>query len=327
MASARLGDVRHLSRASFVLAGILAIAGATGACRRADVPPLAERETPARVHVSEPQPGALALPLRDGSVRFAVIGDSGRGDRAQHDVAAQMVAWRARFPFDFVLMLGDNVYEPHTPDDYVRKFEAPYRVLLDAGVTFHAAIGNHDDPASVYYAPFNMGGERYYTFRRAERGLPALAGAGVRFFALDSRSLDPAQIEWLRRALKASRSAWKICYLHHPLYTSGRYGASARVIRRALEPILLEGNVDVVFAGHEHFYERVVPQRGIVYFTSGGAGSLRRGDASRSSFTAAVFDEDYHFMLVEIAGDQLHFQVVSRGGATVDAGVIVRERS
>jgi hypothetical protein len=135
--------------------------------------------------------GELALPVRAGSVRFAVIGDSGRGDQAQLDVARQMVAWHQKFPFDFVVMLGDNIYPPHGPDDFTTKFEQPYRTLLDQGVTFYAAIGNHDPDSELNYAKFNMGGQRYYTFRRNERRLEGLVGAGVRFFVLDIRSLDP----------------------------------------------------------------------------------------------------------------------------------------
>jgi hypothetical protein len=269
-------------------------------------------------------PGALTLPLKDGSIRFAVIGDAGRGDRAQHEVAAQMTAWRARFPFDFVLMLGDNIYDRHTPQDYVDKFEAPYAALLQAGVTFHAAIGNHDDSAQIYYEKFNMGGRRYHTFRKSERRVQALAGAAARFFALDSRTLDREQIAWLRDALAESGSNWKICYFHHPLYTSGRYQLGARALRLAVEPILVAGGVQVVFTGHEHFYERVEPQLGILYFVSGAAGSLRRGDIHPSTLTAKGFDEDYHFMLVEISGDELYFQAITRTGATIDAGVVAR---
>ena len=250
------------------------------------MPAGAARATTTSVRELQPPAGTLALPLRDGSVRFAVIGDSGRGDDAQHEVARQMVAWHERFPFDFVLMLGDNIYGPHTPDDFVKKFEEPYRALLEAGVTFHAAIGNHDEPSEINYAGFNMGGRRYYTFRRSERRLEGLTGAGVRFFVLDSRSLDPNQLSWLRSQLAESGSAWKIAFFHHPLYTSGRYRAGARVLRLALEPLLIEGDVDVVLAGHEHFYERTVPQHGISYFISGGAGSLRRGDIRPSSLTA-----------------------------------------
>jgi hypothetical protein len=297
------------------------------ACRESSVARDARRATLTEVHELSPSPGELALPLKDGSVRFAVIGDSGRADQAQNEVARQMAAWHAKFPFDFVIMLGDNIYPPHTAQDYVTKFEEPYRPLLEAGVTFHAAIGNHDLPGELSYEKFNMGGERYYTFRRAERRLAGLAGAGVRFFVLDTRSLDPAQLVWLRQQLAGSRTDWKIAYFHHPIYTSGRYTAGARSLRLSLEPLLIEGDVDVVFSGHEHFYERVQPQHGISYFISGGAGSLRKGDIRPSPLTARGFDTDYHFMMVEVSGDTLFFQAVSRTGATVDAGAITRKPS
>ncbi len=146
----------------------------------------------------------------------------------------------------------------------------------------------------------------------------------MRFFALDSRSLDPVQLRWLAAELRRSETRWKICYLHHPLYTSGRYGSSAAAIRASLEPLLVAGDVDVVLSGHEHFYERLEPQHGISYFISGGAGSLRRDDIRPSALTARGFDTDYHFMLMEVSGDELYFQAISRTGETVDAGVISR---
>ena len=269
-------------------------------------------------------PGAVVLPLREGSVRFAVIGDSGRGDRAQHEVARRMIEYRAKFPFEFVLMLGDNIYDRHTPQDYAEKFEIPYAPLLQSGVEFYAAIGNHDDPGQVHYARFNMQGRRFYSFRKSERRLAGLAGAGVRFFVLDSRSLDPPQLEWLREELRESGTNWKIAYFHHPLYTSARYRATARALRLALEPILVDGQIDVVLSGHEHVYERTHPQNGIAYFVSGAAGSLRPGDVSPSPITARSYDADYHFMLMEIAGGELYFQAISRAGVTIDAGVITR---
>jgi hypothetical protein len=314
----------RLRRCAGAVALALAIAGVS-ACQR-ELPPDVARANGVSVTELRPAPGALALPNKRGSVKFAVIGDSGRGDKAQHEIAQQMVAWRERFSYDFVLMLGDNIYDRHTPDDYVFRFEEPYHALLEAGVKFHAAIGNHDDPASIYYDKFNMGGHRYYSFRRSEISVEGITGAGVRFFALDSRTLDAEQLEWLRTGLKESGSRWKIVFLHHPLYTSGRYGTSARTLRGSLEPVLIEGDADVVLAGHEHFYERVAPQRGILYFISGAAGSLRRGDIRPSPLTARGFDTDYSFMLMEASGDDLHFQVISRLGETVDAGVVTKSK-
>jgi hypothetical protein len=237
-----------------------------------------------------------------------------------------MARYRERFPFTFALMLGDNIYEgPATAEDYRRKFEEPYRPLLDAGVRFHAVLGNHDDPAQRFYPPFHMDGVPYYTFRPP--GALSLVGPSVRFFALDSTNLDDSQFAWLARELAASDSEWKIAFLHHPLYTAGRYQLPARTVRRSLERVFVDHGVSVVFSGHEHFYQRSRLQRGVQYFVSGAAGSLRRGDARRSPFIARTFDDDYHFMLVEIVGDELHFQAVSRTGATVDAGVIRRRES
>jgi hypothetical protein len=83
--------------------------------------------------------------------------------------------------------------------------------------------------------------------------------------------------------------------------------------------------VDVVFAGHEHFYERLKPQKGIYYFISGSGGKLRKGDVKKGSpLTDKAYDRDMSFMLIEIAKDQMYFQVVSRTGETVDTGVIAR---
>jgi hypothetical protein len=224
------------------------------------------------------------------------------------------------------VMAGDNIYEGTTPDDYRKKFELPYKPLLDAGVKFYAVLGNHDEPNQHHYPLFNMGGQRYYTFKPEKTPLGAVTGPSVRFFMLDTENVDAAQILWLRRELAASESDWKIPVFHRPMYTSGRYTLPAQRFRRLLEPPFVLHGVSVAFAGHEHFYERTHPQKGIVYFITGAAGSLRRGDIRRTGLTAAGYDEDYSFMLVEIAGDSLYFQAVTRTGATVDSGKIDRRK-
>jgi hypothetical protein len=264
----------------------------------------------------------LALPKRPGSVRFAAIGDAGRGHGPQYEVAATMAAFRKVFEFRFVVMLGDNVYDGGTAEDYRQKFELPYKPFLDDDVEFYAAIGNHDDVNQPSYAPFNMRGQRYYTF---EPDLPLLADVlrmRVRFFMLDTELLDQTQLAWLDRELEKSDAAWKIPVFHRPIYTSGRYSAPARIFRGALEPLFVRHGVRVALSGHEHFYERTTPQQGITYFISGAAGSLRPNDARFSRVTARVFDTDYSFMLFEIAGDELHYQSISRRGQSVDSGSI-----
>jgi hypothetical protein len=220
----------------------------------------------------------LALPKKLGSLRFAVMGDVGRGDLAQFDTAAEMTRWREKFDFSFVLMLGDNMYGPGTAEDYAQRFERPYKALLDAGVKFYAANGNHDPVSILTYAPYNMNGNRYYWFKKTEGPLGPIAQRTVRFFAIDTVNLDAVQMTWLRRYMGESNSDWEICFYHHPLYSSGRYSAQAARTRRILEPVFVQFGADVGLSGHEHFYERVVPQRGVVYFTSGAGGALRIGD-------------------------------------------------
>jgi predicted phosphodiesterase len=318
-----LGDRQTFGSSRGRAAALVGLVGAVLlACDRPSAPRAPEV---AEVSYADRPAGWLALPSRPDSVKFAVIGDSGRGWAPQHEVADRMVAYRERFPFASVLMAGDNIYEgPASPEDYREKFEEPYTDLLDAGVRFYAVLGNHDDPRQRYYAPFNMNGERYYTFRPPANPVAALA-AHVEVFALDSTNLDRTQVGWLGQQLAASKARWKIVLLHHPLYTSGRYGLQARWTRWRLESVLTSHGVDVVFSGHEHIYERSRPHEGIVYFVTGGAGSLRRGDGGPSGVMARSFDEDFHFMLVEITHSTLHFQAVTRAGVTVDAGAILKD--
>ena len=254
------------------------------------------------------------LPNRPDSLKFAAIGDNGTGDRPQYEIAEQMTKAHATFPFDLVIMLGDNMYGRQTPADFVKKFEQPYAALLKANVMFQASLGNHDRPENVSYRPYNMNGQRYYTYARKN----------VRFLALDSTLMDTKQLEWVDATLGGAREDWKICYFHHPLYSDASRHGSSVDLRLLLEPIFVRNGVHVVFSGHDHVYERVKPQKGIYYFVSGAAGQLRRGNMRPSAETAASFDQDLSFMLVEVAGLEMHFQAISRSGRVVDAGVIRR---
>ena len=300
---------------------LLAGCGNNGITRNSEA---RERPTVESARLADIGPNQLALPNADRSIKFAIIGDSGRGDRPQHEIAAQMVAYRQRFDYKFVLMAGDNIYEgPASDEDYRLKFEEPYKLLLDAGVKFYAALGNHDDTNQIFYKPFNMEGHRYYTFVPPVDPITRW-DTRVRFFALDSTYLTFEQIRWFEKDVTESRAEWKIAFLHHPLYSSGRYTLAARGIRLALESAFVNGGIDVVFSGHEHIYERAELQRGILYFITGGAGSLRAGDAARSPLIARSYDQDYHFMLAEISDDGFFFQAINRLGVTVDAGSIRR---
>jgi len=274
-------------------------------------------------HQAQQASGALALtmPNKSDSLKFAVLGDFGTGSREQYDLAAQMKTAHDQFPYELVTLVGDNLYGSERPQDFKKKFEDPYKPLLDAGVKFYASLGNHDDPQEQRnYKLFNMNGKQYYTFKPDSK-------QSVRFFVLESSYLKPEQVAWFEQELKDSNSDWKIPYFHHPPYSSGERHGSDTQMREVLEPLFLKYNVSVVFTGHDHFYERTKPQKGIVYFVCGSGGQLRKGNINKSTgLTAAGNDQDQAFMIAEINGDQMWFNAISRQGKVFDSGVITRRK-
>ena len=145
--------------------------------------------TASRNPAQAPQPaGALALtvPNKEDSLKFAVLGDFGTGSKQQYQLAEQMKLVHDRFPYDMVALVGDNLYGSERPQDFKKKFETPYKPLLDAGVKFYASLGNHDAREQRYYKQFNMDGKLYYSFKAPRQN--------VRFFAFESTYPEPEQI-------------------------------------------------------------------------------------------------------------------------------------
>lgn len=259
----------------------------------------------------------LGLPLGSKSVRFAVFGDVGTGGQPAYQIGQTAALYREEFPFEFALLLGDNLYGSERPVDFERKFTLPFKPLLDGGVEFYAALGNHDNRSQRFFAPFNMGGRSYYSFRRG----------AARFFALESDYMTPEQLAWLEGALRDAGDDWKICFMHHPLYSTGRSHGPSLDLRQVLEPLLIRYRVDVVFAGHEHSYERFKPQHGVTYIVAGASAKLSPGNVRGGADTAARYDAGHSFLLVEIDGDRLWFRAIGRTGRVVDAGLIARAPS
>ena len=258
-----------------------------------------------------------------------------------------MLAWHDRLPYELVLMLGDNIYGGlfgaggGDKKDFEKKFDRPYADLRARGVVFRAALGNHDvkhregrDEIEAYDR-FHIGGPQgYYSFTAGEWLPPEGKEPAplVEFFVINTTRLekdkrDPEQLVWLEQALAASRARWRVVYGHHPPYSTGRRHASDFGLRRKLEP-LLQGDassaprVQVVLAGHDHFYQRFHPQQGIAYFVCGSSGKLRRGNARPSSLVAAVEDRQRVFMLWEATAAELRFRALNEQGEAFDCGIL-----
>ena len=238
---------------------------------------------------------------------FAVIGDYGTGDSNQYRVSHKLVEAYQQQPYSLLLTVGDNVYGADIVDRVSDVIDRPYGSLFDAGVKFRPILGNHDldDGGEISSTVQTLGmPSRYYKFTEGP----------IEFFALDSNAMNLQQVAWLDQNLKCSEARWQVVYLHHPLYSSGRHGSNFQ-LRRKLENILVVGGAELVFAGHDHHYERTVPQFGVIHIVTGAAAKLRPVDTSR--FTV-VSESQLHFVRVDATESTMAVKAINVDGELID---------
>ena len=260
-------------------------------------------------------------------VTFAVLGDNGTGGRNAMDIARQMTHTYEETPYGLVVLLGDISYYGSIADRFQEVFLDPLGPLVDAGVQFELAVGNHE----LEYQPSSEAN------REIVRRIEAVRTAGsfysvvhgpVEFFILDSSTpqvtgtTGSEQIRWLQGALAVSTAPWKVAAMHHPPYSSGGHGSDIAV-RETVEPLFIEYGVDLVLTGHDHHYERTLPLGGVTYVVS-GAGSKLRGTGT-SDFTA-VAENQLQFMIVEATADVIRLRAIGVGGVVIDEFSLERER-
>jgi Calcineurin-like phosphoesterase len=263
--------------------------------------------------------------------RFVAIGDTGSGSPAQQRVADQMWKWMETNPFKVVVMLGDNIYGNHEisgggdPRWFHQKFDVQYQRFLDKGVVFHASIGNHDMQTNHAQAEIDdkarfgiLGPDGYYRFTSPPefnvKGKPL-----IEFFALNSELRNDkmdAQVEWLKSELPRSTAVWKVVYLHHPLYTVRGQHAPAVKLRSMIEQTLTENHVQIILAGHNHFYARMKPVDGAVQLISGGGG--RHLAFPRIDKCAEISARKYQFLGAKVYPERIQFTSIDQFGGLVD---------
>ncbi|MBL8191584.1 MAG: metallophosphoesterase [Acidobacteria bacterium] len=271
-----------------------------------------------RLHITaaDPKPPLPSGKPAEGTFRFLVLGDAGTGKEGQLAIARRLTQFLTERTFDTVLMLGDNIYSSGKASDARAKFEQPYADLLRQNVKFFAVLGNHDVRSGrsfqIHYPNFNMGGRAYYSMAKAN-GL-------IEFFALDSTDFNDQQLNWLEVALAASKARWKVAYFHHPIYSSGKTHGSDTRLRAKLEPLFVKYGVAAALSGHDHFYERIKPQRGIQYFVCGSSGQLRQGNINpKSPLTEVGNDKVHSFLFAEASKTALTFWAIDAASNILDS--------
>lgn len=256
---------------------------------------------------------------------FAVLGDSGVGDAHQYAVAGTL----QRIQPDFVLHTGDVIYPAGEAAYYDTRFFAPYSRTL-ATTPFFMSPGNHDylQPGAApyfgnFYLPANnpAGTEGYYSVDYGNAHIVSLDTDG-------SGTVSAAMTSWLAQDLAATTRFWKFVFFHHAIYTSGPHGGDAYVLplRNTLAPIFEQYNVDVVFNGHDHTYERSTPRkdyvpssRGVTYIVTGGGGAPLYAQTSQNPWSAAFYsvDDYWHAVRVGIANCRLTLSAVQAPSDTI----------
>lgn len=261
--------------------------------------------------------GFRTAPAADSTrtIRFMAFGDSGDGGSDQYTLLQHM----NDVPFEMMIHVGDLAYDKGAHADIDTQVFEPYAELL-RHIPFFPVAGNHDyetDNGAPFREVFALppgGGEKWFSYDWGR----------IHFAAVDTEQDYATQVAWLDEDLASSKLPWKIVYLHHPLYSSGEHGSDLP-LRKLLEPVLEKHGVQLVFAGHDHHYERILPQKGIAHIVTGGGGRGVR-TAGSSAFTALV-DEVIHFVYAEVGVDEMVLHAIDGTGAEFDSLVIPRTRA
>ena len=264
-------------------------------------------------------------------LRFAVFGDSGYGNQYQKDVATRLLQVQP----DLVLHQGDIVYSEASYDLFETRFFQIYKDLLKS-VWLAPAMGNHDvlynngkSFTDVFVNPPNATSpaerELYYTFDYGNAHFVILNN----YFAMNT--VGSAQYNWLKNDLATSNQFWKFVVFHQPAYASDSNQQphdDANTVKN-LVPLFEQYNVDIVFSGHWHYYERMYPLKGgkvstvdaggVVYMVTGGGGAplVSIGTGTLNPRTAAKVQK-YHLTMIDINGCSLQLSAVQKVSGTGD---------
>ena len=262
---------------------------------------------------------------RDTPFAFAVLSDT----QGNPEVSLQLatMAWAQR-P-NFCLHAGDLVSTGKNPDHWTQHFFPGMKPLIER-VPFYPVLGNHEQNAKHYFDYVSLPDpEYYYHFRYGNAD----------FFMIDSnRNIDPGseQYQWLETQLAASDAQWKFVCHHHPPYSSDEndYGNLWKTNKstrgdlrvRQLSKLYDKYEVDFVWNGHIHSYERTWPVRneranshGTIYMiTGGGGGGLETAGPFRPFFQNNV-KRGHHYCLVAINGNTLELKAFDLEGRLFDS--------
>ncbi|MHB8078222.1 MAG: purple acid phosphatase family protein [Candidatus Krumholzibacteriia bacterium] len=269
---------------------------------------------------------------------FIVYGDNRSRPASHRAVTQRMLAGPAP---RFIINTGDVVADGPDSLQWHTEFFDPARELF-AVAPILVTPGNHEQDRSrrprelarLWYDNLTLPGNGSAT--GAGRWWSARTG-GCLLIGLDSTAPDaPGQTAWLAATLAAADPRdFVLVFLHHPLWSWGGHGSDPAA-RAAWGRLLDDRRVDLVFAGHNHFYQRTYPLRagsattrrpgryqaglGTLYCVAGGGGAplyTPLGDPR-----VAAQSETCHFVQLDYAPGSLTCTAIADNGRQLDRFVI-----
>ena len=250
------------------------------------------------------------------SFKFALIGDT--ETRPHINARLAELIWQDR-P-NFVINVGDLTDGGKANERWQWTHE--YFVGLGA---LHGRIPLYPVPGNgegdlIWYKHYHRlpGNEAYYSYRFGD----------AEFFMLDSNQRQHGFAEggeqntWLRKKMSESKAVWKFAAHHHATYTSeendygNRWegdGTDGDPLVQQIVPVYEEYDLDIVFFGHLHLYERSRPfleghvdeDHGVVHLLAGGGGGNLEDFAPNSPEFSAKGYRGHHYVLISITGRTL----------------------
>ncbi|MEO5664446.1 MAG: metallophosphoesterase [Nocardioides sp.] len=248
--------------------------------------------------------------------RIALAGDTGTGPGSAIDATvAAMVREGQRRNYEGLVLLGDLIYPEGDADQAAARITHVFTPLTSTGTRLVPVLGNHDYMSDEQAAILDQSGRDEQTWYADRVGI-------VRIVVLDTEQVDnPAQSTWLQRTLASpTDAAWTIVVMHKPAYSAGFHGSDAE-IQHQWVPLFEQYDVPLVFAGHDHDYQRSKPIGGVTYVVSGGAATLR--PSGREDFTE-VSTSTLHFVDLLAENERLMLRAIDQSGMLFDSVELTR---
>lgn len=260
----------------------------------------------------------------DDEFTFAVTGDS-RSDT--NELWTEALEGASSHGADLLLFTGDAVETGGIQVQWDSWFAAGEGLMSE--MPYIPANGNHDLYTVNYLTQFALPrDEDNFAVRYGNALIISLND----FPLHDPQALETTTREFLRETLEANQDVtWTFLINHRAFYSASNHGSTA-VLQREWLPLIDEFEVDLVFNGHDHNYERSRPIRrgevtemgeGTIFVISAGVGAPMYDNGSE--WWTEVSEKVPSYGIVDVDGNELSFTAYRLDGTVIDSFTLTKQ--